>query len=87
MDSARSLIFARPVDDKDVAKNAKSDSKVKNDKRGGAIADGVDLESGSDWCYPHPTISICGSQKCQMDMFVKSVQSLSSKLVKLKTYG
>ena len=81
------------VDDKDVAESAKSASKVKNDKCGCADVDGVDLKSGSDygqlpgWCHPHPTISICESQKCQMDMLGTSVKSLNSKVVKLKSMG
>ena len=45
MVSESSLILARYVDDKVVAESAKSLSKVKNDKCGGAVADGVDLES------------------------------------------
>ena len=54
------------MDDKDVSESA---SKVENDKCGDAVAECVDLESGSvwsadqipDWCHPHRAISICGS--------------------------
>ena len=44
-DSARFLVLAQPVDDEDVSENA---PKMKNDNCGGDVADGVDLESGSD---------------------------------------
>ena len=48
---------------------------MKNGKCGGADADGVDLESGSD----------CGQlisflDKCQMDMFVTSVKNAISQV-------
>ena len=83
MDSSSSLILAQPVDDKGVSESA---SKMTNDKCGGAFAEGVDLESGSDcgvtsdhlldWCHPHPTLSNRGLQKCQMDIFVISVKNV-----------
>ena len=49
MDSVSSFVLAQPVDDKDVSESA---SKVKIDKCGGAVAVGVDLESGSDCGQP-----------------------------------
>ena len=45
MESASSLVLVQTVDDKDVSENI---PKMKNDKHGGAVADDVDLESGSD---------------------------------------
>ena len=39
MDSASSLVLVQPMDDKDVSESA---SKVKNDKYGGAVAEGIE---------------------------------------------
>ena len=47
VDSASSLLLAQPVDDKDVSKSA---PEMNNGKCDGAVANDIDLESGSDWC-------------------------------------
>ena len=53
MDSESFLVLAQPVDDKDVSESA---SKMKNDECGGALAELVDLESGSDCGALQPVV-------------------------------
>ena len=59
-DSASSLVLTQPVDGKDVSESA---LKMKNDKCSGAVADGADLESGSD-CGDGSAFRLMSSSSC-----------------------